>query len=307
VALVDELDFLLTKQQTVLYNFFEWPTKDCGVRLCVIGVANTMDLPERLEPKVRSRLGCEKRLIFQPYGVEDITVILKDRLQSVGALDAFEPRALEMAAKKTYSYTGDCRRALQVCARAAENCESATVSMKDVTAAWNAVSNLGCLRAVKECSTLEKVVLIALCYEFRNRSSDLLNIEHLYSRLQRVVLLDSAHVTVDDETNNDNDDQDDDDESSSSSSSSSSDSDDSDGNKKKARRAEALKLAVLKNMESYSDLLHVLHGLHDANILTIEPNADEPRLPNVRFNIDDRDVGKALVDIKHALAVRLLS
>ena len=40
----------------VLYNLFEWPTKPRS-RLAVIGVANTMDLPERLLPRIASRLG----------------------------------------------------------------------------------------------------------------------------------------------------------------------------------------------------------------------------------------------------------
>lgn len=57
VVLMDELDQLVTKNQSVMYNFFNWP----GVRhsrLIVLAVANTMDLPERtLSNKISSRLG----------------------------------------------------------------------------------------------------------------------------------------------------------------------------------------------------------------------------------------------------------
>ena len=35
----------------VLYNLFEWPTRP-GARLAVIGIANTLDLPERLLPRI---------------------------------------------------------------------------------------------------------------------------------------------------------------------------------------------------------------------------------------------------------------
>lgn len=38
-------------RQTVLYNLFEWPGRK-GSRLSIIGVANTMDLPERLHPRI---------------------------------------------------------------------------------------------------------------------------------------------------------------------------------------------------------------------------------------------------------------
>jgi origin recognition complex subunit 1 len=57
VVLMDELDQLVTKDQAVMYNFFNWPTLRHS-RLIVLAVANTMDLPERtLSNKISSRLG----------------------------------------------------------------------------------------------------------------------------------------------------------------------------------------------------------------------------------------------------------
>ena len=38
-------------RQTVLYNLFDWPGRK-GSRLSIIGIANTMDLPERLHPRI---------------------------------------------------------------------------------------------------------------------------------------------------------------------------------------------------------------------------------------------------------------
>lgn len=55
--MVDELDLLVTRNQRILYHFFEWPNRERS-RLVVLAVANTMDLPERvMESKVSSRLG----------------------------------------------------------------------------------------------------------------------------------------------------------------------------------------------------------------------------------------------------------
>ena len=57
VVLMDELDQLVTKNQGVMYNFFNWPGLRHS-RLIVLAVANTMDLPERtLSNKISSRLG----------------------------------------------------------------------------------------------------------------------------------------------------------------------------------------------------------------------------------------------------------
>lgn len=57
VVLMDELDQLVTRNQSVMYNFFNWPGL-AHSRLIVLAVANTMDLPERtLSNKISSRLG----------------------------------------------------------------------------------------------------------------------------------------------------------------------------------------------------------------------------------------------------------
>ena len=62
VVLMDELDQLVTKNQSVMYNFFNWPGLRHS-RLIVLAVANTMDLPERtLSNKISSRLGTSEGL-----------------------------------------------------------------------------------------------------------------------------------------------------------------------------------------------------------------------------------------------------
>eukprot|EP00946_MAST-07B_sp_MAST-7B-sp1_P001819 g1819.t1 len=65
VVLVDELDHMVTRKQRVLYNLFNWPTYQHS-RLVVVGIANTMDLPERLLPRISSRMGLE-RVKFKGY------------------------------------------------------------------------------------------------------------------------------------------------------------------------------------------------------------------------------------------------
>jgi Cdc6-like AAA superfamily ATPase len=118
VLLVDELDYMLTRQQHVLYNLFDWPSRR-SARLLVIGISNTIDLPDLLMPRVHSRLGLTK-LHFEPYTKEQIGLIIADRLRS---LPAFGEGAVELCARKIASISGDMRRALQICRRAAEICE----------------------------------------------------------------------------------------------------------------------------------------------------------------------------------------
>lgn len=119
VLLLDELDALITKKQTLLYNLFNWPAAE-NARLIIIAIANTMDLPERFLGKIRSRIG-EKRLVYQPYNAQQIKIILESRLKGDG--EVFSVDALRCVAEKVSSVSGDFRRALQVCKRAIEICK----------------------------------------------------------------------------------------------------------------------------------------------------------------------------------------
>lgn len=59
LVIVDEIDYMVTQKQKVLYNLFDWPTRK-HAKLVVLAIANTMDLPERFLPRVNSRLGKQR-------------------------------------------------------------------------------------------------------------------------------------------------------------------------------------------------------------------------------------------------------
>ena len=52
-------------------------------RLVVVGISNTINLPEKLSTRVQSRIGGE-RCHFRSYNVEDTATILKTRLGMLG-------------------------------------------------------------------------------------------------------------------------------------------------------------------------------------------------------------------------------
>ncbi|KAK9154976.1 hypothetical protein Sjap_002456 [Stephania japonica] len=115
VLLIDELDLLVTRNQSVLYNILDWPTKPHS-KLIIIGIANTMDLPEKLLPRISSRMGIQ-RLCFGPYNYQQLQEIITSRLKGI---DVFEKQAIEFASRKVAAISGDARRALEICKRAAE-------------------------------------------------------------------------------------------------------------------------------------------------------------------------------------------
>ena len=121
VVLMDELDQLVTKNQSVMYNFFNWPALRHS-RLIVLAVANTMDLPERtLSNKISSRLGLT-RITFPGYKHTDLMEIITTRLSNVPG-NIVDPDAIQFASRKVAAVSGDARRALDICRRAVEIAE----------------------------------------------------------------------------------------------------------------------------------------------------------------------------------------
>lgn len=120
VVLLDEIDYLVTKNQSVLYNFFDWPTHNQQRRLIVLGVSNTLNLVEQLHTRVQSRIG-SRRCIFRAYDAQQIETILRSKLfQACPGRTVFDDDAIVFVSKKTASLSGDIRRAFQICRTAAE-------------------------------------------------------------------------------------------------------------------------------------------------------------------------------------------
>ncbi|KAI9655071.1 MAG: Origin recognition complex, subunit 1 [Trizodia sp. TS-e1964] len=129
VVLMDELDQLVTKNQSVMYNFFNWPSLRHS-RLIVLAVANTMDLPERtLSNKISSRLGLT-RITFPGYSHEQLIKIIQSRLEGVPG-NVVDPDAVQFASRKVAAVSGDARRALDICRRAVEIAELESLDTED--------------------------------------------------------------------------------------------------------------------------------------------------------------------------------
>lgn len=112
VCLVDEIDYLYTKSQNVVYDFFNWPLL-LRSKLIVIGIANTSDLPDLLHARVSSRIGFTA-VPFAPYTYDQMNIILAARLDE---LKLFNKNSLLLLARKSCSVAGDVRAALRICQR----------------------------------------------------------------------------------------------------------------------------------------------------------------------------------------------
>ncbi|XP_042479850.1 cell division control protein 6 homolog B-like [Macadamia integrifolia] len=113
LVIVDELDYLITKDGSVLHDLFMLTTFPFS-RFILIGIANALDLADRFLPKLQS-LNCKPVVItFRAYSKDQILKILQQRLMAL-PYTVFQPQALELCARKVAAVSGDMRKALSVC------------------------------------------------------------------------------------------------------------------------------------------------------------------------------------------------
>jgi origin recognition complex subunit 1 len=183
VVVIDELDFLVTRAQKEIYEFFNWPQYEHS-KLAIIGIANTVALPEQLLAKIANRFQQTERIVFSTYSKSDIIKILNDRVQS---LHAFEPRAIELCAAKVASSSGDIRRCLDVCRRAAEMVgHGKTVTAGDITDAYNDLLMNG-MYPILEMSIYHKLFFLTAIREQHNMQTNDLSFEKIVGRMQTLI------------------------------------------------------------------------------------------------------------------------
>ncbi|CAH0517957.1 unnamed protein product [Peronospora belbahrii] len=182
LVLLDEMDFMLAGKNSVLYNLLEWQTS-ATAKLVLIGIGNTMDLPERLPTKIRSRLGGH-RIAFPAYTKAQLENIIYQRLRQ---LDIFSDEAIQICAKSLAHQSGDVRQALSLCRKSAEVCLHRLTSLnrdgaskaggeqfvtaEDLHDAQEAVSVSAPMSRLRACSKFECTFLVALRMEVRTNSA----------------------------------------------------------------------------------------------------------------------------------------
>ncbi|KAJ3794984.1 P-loop containing nucleoside triphosphate hydrolase protein [Lentinula aff. detonsa] len=200
VVLMDELDQVMTAKQDVVYNFFNWPTF-AGSKLVVIAIANTMNLPERMTGRVRSRLGMHT-INFEPYKTQQLEQIVKARLDgakaslpSTKAKELLTVDAIKFIAMKISSISGDARRALDICRRTLELMRPTGVAARtnDVKDVIKEMQNSPTAAYLRECSLHERIMLASFIKCMRREGIEEIKLGDLhYQHLIYVDALTSA-------------------------------------------------------------------------------------------------------------------
>lgn len=124
MLILDEIDQLESKKQSVLYSIFEWPSIPCS-KLILVGIANALDLTDRILPRLQARCELKPKLMhFPPYTKQQICNIISERLNEAEVSHLFTGTAVQMLAGKVAAVSGDIRRALDISRRVVELAES---------------------------------------------------------------------------------------------------------------------------------------------------------------------------------------
>ncbi|VVC43905.1 ATPase, AAA-type, core,Cell division protein Cdc6/18,P-loop containing nucleoside triphosphate [Cinara cedri] len=142
LLVLDEIDQLSSKNQSILYKIFEWPTIPQS-KLVVIGIANSLDLTDRLLPMLKTNVSLQPQLLnFPPYTKTELANIINHRLEYAGVVEIFPANAIQLLAAKIASFRGDVRYALDVTRRVIELADEKVdkkITLNDVMTVLNNV------------------------------------------------------------------------------------------------------------------------------------------------------------------------
>lgn len=202
--LLDEIEALMTTDQDVLYTLFEWSRLPTA-KLLIIGIANMIDMADKVHQKINSRLG-RNRIVFAPYQPHQLRRILEQKMK--GFERYFEDASVfDYMAKKVGSSKGDARLMFEVCSRSLRFSELHSlaidpsgdtivpVSSKIVDQALFAMRDNARLVALQSVSLHDRIFVMAVLFEIGSRRRWRAQV----TEAQREVISHSALLQLDDD------------------------------------------------------------------------------------------------------------
>jgi cell division control protein 6 len=166
ILVIDEIDSLVNNSgDDILYSLTranQRMTK--GGFISLIGISNSLDFKDKLDPRVRSSLS-EEEMVFNPYKVDQLRHILHERSHIVFNENAISDAAINLCAAVAGREHGDARKAislLRVAAELAERESVAKVDEKHVRAAQEKIEKDAPYIILKDAPAHMKLVVLAI-------------------------------------------------------------------------------------------------------------------------------------------------
>lgn len=184
ILVIDEIDSLVENSgDDILYSFTRANQQmSKGGFITIVGISNSLDFKDKLDPRVRSSLS-EEETVFNPYTVEQLRRILQERTKLAFNEGAASDGAINLCAAVAGREHGDARKAidlLRVAADLAEREGAAKVEEKHVRQAQEKIEKDTNYEIVKNATTHTKFVVIAIT---RSKNGNTGDVYDIYSSL----------------------------------------------------------------------------------------------------------------------------
>lgn len=166
ILVIDEIDSLVDKSgDDVLYSFTRANQHMTnGGFVTLIGISNSLDFKDKLDPRVRSSLS-EEEMVFNPYSIEQLRQILNERSKTAFSEGAVTAAAINLSSAVAGREHGDARKAidlLRVAAEIAERQNAPKVDEKHVRAAQEKIERDAPYVLLKNAPAHMKLVILAV-------------------------------------------------------------------------------------------------------------------------------------------------
>lgn len=174
IIVLDEIDLLKTKDQSILYNIFSLPTFPL-ISILLITISNSFNLD--LDSKILSRQG-NMKLLFKPYKNDQLYTILNtDKKQ-----DKVTKNKKEFISRRVAAVSGDVRKAIEL-----YKCTS-KMNIEQISRKINEVENMLPKQYVVSLSDYHKIFML----KYYNNESvvDAFNNYNSFCTIKKLVNLD---------------------------------------------------------------------------------------------------------------------
>ncbi len=184
ILVIDEIDSLVEKSgDDILYSFTRANQHMAkGGFVSLIGISNSIDFKDKLDPRVRSSLS-EEEVVFNPYTVDQLRQILHERSHLAFAEGAVTDAAINLCAAMAGREHGDARKAidlLRIAAELAEREGANKVVESHVRAAQEKMEKDTPYEILKNAPTHTKLVMLAIMKSKNGNTGEVYN---LYSAI----------------------------------------------------------------------------------------------------------------------------
>lgn len=194
VVALDEIDQLIDKSgDELLYRLTRINSELTRSKVTIIGITNSLNLRDYLDPRVKSSLG-EEELVFPPYNAFELEDILKERAELAFQPNVLDSGVISLCASLAAREHGDARRALDLLRVAGEIAEregSMKVTERHVKLALKDIEKDKTVEVIKTLPLHSKLVLISIYLLWKQGiSASTGEVYEMYSKLAQRMNLD---------------------------------------------------------------------------------------------------------------------